>query len=113
MPGGCTGGGGHVRHDRVDGRMVPLLDHSGIPIKDLRCREGPQIIGDQTSTWGSPQTDYSRILNHRDRDAVLRAARNTTDLKFQNAPIMIFPDYSRAIQQRRRSFEETSKNLNH
>ena len=58
-----------------------------------------------------PRPIITRILNFRDRDMILRAARSSQDLQFQNSRIMIFPDYSRAVQMRRRSFEEVKQKL--
>ena len=71
----------------------------------------------RTDPWGlglrraPPRAIIARILNFRDRDTILRAARKVQELRLQNSRIMIFPDYSRAVQSRRRSFEEVKQKL--
>ena len=68
-------------------------------------------LGARPPPGAPPRAIIARILNFRDRDAILRAARKAQELRFQNSKIMIFPDYSRAVQSRRRSFEEVKQKL--
>ncbi|KAJ1181029.1 hypothetical protein NDU88_006240 [Pleurodeles waltl] len=53
-----------------------------------------------------PRTITARIFNHRDRDAILQAARTHSDLHYKKAVIRFFPDYILQIQKQRRSFVE-------
>ena len=68
-------------------------------------------LGARPPPGAPPRAIITRILNFRDRYTILRAARKAQDLRFQNSKIMIFPDYSRAVQSRRRSFEEVKQKL--
>lgn len=54
----------------------------------------------------NPRPLIFRILNYRDRDEILRAARRTGELKFQNATLLFSPDYSMETQKLRRSFDQ-------
>lgn len=51
-----------------------------------------------------PHPIIAKILNYHDRDAILKQARLKEPLTFNNARILIFPDYTRAVQQQRQSF---------
>lgn len=46
------------------------------------------------------------MLNFRNRDKVLRASRLLGELCFQNAKLMIFPDYSVETQRLRKLFDQ-------
>lgn len=58
-----------------------------------------------------PRPLLLRLLNFRDRDKILAAARDKQELRFNNAKIMLFPDYSPEVQQRRRAFTEVRRRL--
>lgn len=58
-----------------------------------------------------PRPFLLRLLNYRDRDKLLAAAREKQDLRFNNARIMLFPGYSPEVQQRRHSFTEARRRL--
>lgn len=49
-------------------------------------------------------------MNFKDRDAILRAVREAGTLKFQNHT-MIFPDYTREVQDLWHSYVEVKKKL--
>lgn len=42
-----------------------------------------------------------RLLNYKDRDAVLSKARTTENLRVDNAKISLFPDFSAEVQRQR------------
>lgn len=53
-----------------------------------------------------PRTFKFKLLYYRDRDTILRAARLQGELKFGDATLLIFPDYSVETQRRRKSFDQ-------
>lgn len=58
-----------------------------------------------------PRPFLVRFLNYRDRDMILTQARKQQDLRYENAKIMLFPDFSAATQYKRRSFNEVRRRL--
>lgn len=58
-----------------------------------------------------PRPFLVRFLNYKDRDMLLAEARKHQDLKYENARIMLFPDFSAETQRRRRSFTEVKRRL--
>lgn len=58
-----------------------------------------------------PRPFLVRFLNYRDHDMLLAEARKHKELKFENARIMLFPDFSVETQRRRRSFMDVKKRL--
>lgn len=53
----------------------------------------------------------ARILNFRDRDAILQAARTLPALSYQGAKVIIFPDYTKEVQVQRRSYYSVKQKL--
>lgn len=58
-----------------------------------------------------PWPMLAKFLHFRDRNAVLRGARQSGPLQVENKQIMIFPDYARAVQQQRSVFLEVKRRL--
>lgn len=58
-----------------------------------------------------PRPVIAKFLNYLDRDTVLKQARTKEQLLYQNSRIMIFPDYTRLVQQRRQSFTAAKAKL--
>lgn len=58
-----------------------------------------------------PSPIIARILNYRDRDTILRAARENAPLQFENKRISIYPDFTMAVQKARNTFREVKKTL--
>lgn len=58
-----------------------------------------------------PRPFLVRFLNFRDRDMLLTQARKLQDLRHENTRVMLFPDFSAATQQKRRSFNEVRRRL--
>ena len=58
-----------------------------------------------------PRTIITKILNYRDRDAILQAVRLNGDPKHENQVIRIFPDYTQQVQQLRQSFLAVKQKL--
>ena len=58
-----------------------------------------------------PRPLLAKLFHYRDRDAVLRAARVRGDLEFEGNRIMIFPDYTLAVQHQRSTFQAVKKRL--
>ena len=58
-----------------------------------------------------PRTILVRFLRSADRELILRSARNKSELIWEGNRIMIFPDFSRAMQLKRDKFRECKKAL--
>ena len=58
-----------------------------------------------------PRALIAKILNYRDRDTILRVAREKAPLKFENHNITIYPDYTQRVQEMRKSFLEVKQKL--
>lgn len=58
-----------------------------------------------------PRAILARILNCRDRDVILRKARDVADLNVNGARVSIFPDFSSEIQKRRMRFTDVKRRL--
>ncbi|KAJ1205483.1 hypothetical protein NDU88_000917 [Pleurodeles waltl] len=58
-----------------------------------------------------PRTIIARLLNYRDRDCVLRAARDSDKAVFENGNISIYPDDTNKVQNSRKSFLELKAKL--
>ena len=58
-----------------------------------------------------PRAIIARVLNYRDRDAILKASREAPDARFENSGIHVYPDYTNKVQQMRKSFIEVKQKL--
>lgn len=58
-----------------------------------------------------PRPFLARMLSSKDRDAALQAARKIPELKYNGAPISIFPDFSAALQKIRATFTDVKRRL--
>lgn len=56
-----------------------------------------------------PRPIIARVLNYRDRDAILRGAREKGTLHYQGNKISIYPDYTTQVQNARREFQPAKK----
>lgn len=58
-----------------------------------------------------PRTFIAKLLNFRDRDAVLCLTRLKCNIPFQNVKIKVFPDFSADVQKKRALFTEAKRQL--
>lgn len=58
-----------------------------------------------------PRPFLFKLLNYKDRDAILHKARTTADLSVGNARISLYPDFSAEVQRRRAKFIDIKKRL--
>lgn len=58
-----------------------------------------------------PRTFIAKLLNFRDRDAVLRLTRLKGNIPFKNTEIKVFPDFSADVQKKRALFAEAKRQL--
>lgn len=58
-----------------------------------------------------PRTFIFRLLNFRDWDLALREARKVEELRFENAKLMLFPDYSVDTERLWRTFDHIKAQL--
>lgn len=57
----------------------------------------------------SPRPIIARVLNYRDRDAILKSAREKGMLHYQGNKIEVYPDYTMQVQNARRTFLPAKK----
>ncbi|XP_073405639.1 uncharacterized protein [Dendrobates tinctorius] len=58
-----------------------------------------------------PRTVLAKILNYRDRDAILRCVRTAEDMCINGQKISIYPDYSAEVQKQRMSYGGVKRRL--
>lgn len=58
-----------------------------------------------------PRPFIARILDYRDRDTLLRAAREKAPILFENKTISLYPDFTLTVQKARATFMEAKKKL--
>lgn len=58
-----------------------------------------------------PRTFIAKMLNFKDRDAVLRLARIKGNIPFQTGTVAAFPDFSAEVQKQRSRFMEVKRRL--
>lgn len=68
-----------------------------------------RTLGPQPQPGAPPRAIIARILNYRDRDTILRMARDVQDLQYQGNHISIFPDFTMQVQAARREFVPAKK----
>ncbi|KAJ1109001.1 hypothetical protein NDU88_006371 [Pleurodeles waltl] len=61
-------------------------------------------LGPRPPPGTPPRPIIARLLNYRDRDAVLHLARERRPLVYKNSEINFFPDYTPGVQAQRRAF---------
>ncbi|ROI73788.1 LINE-1 type transposase domain-containing protein 1 [Anabarilius grahami] len=92
----------------LDGLIPQLIDSSGRQLEIERAHRSP---GQRLNSTDRPRPILAKFLRSADRDFVLRAARIKGKLCWENNHIMVFPDFARAIQQKRDRFKECKKLL--
>lgn len=70
-----------------------------------------RTLGPRPPPGTNPRAILARILNYRDRDTILRLARERGSLTYQNLSIAIYPDFTQAVQNARREFTPAKKLL--
>lgn len=58
-----------------------------------------------------PRPLLAKLLHFRDKETVLRTARNMQELKYNGSRVSIFPDYSAATQKQRTAFAAVKRRL--
>lgn len=90
--------------------LISLLDLPAMP-PTFVVERAHRVPATPLIPGNPPQPFLLKLLNYRDRDRILAAAREKQDLRFNNAKIMLFPDYSPEVQQRHLSFTEARRRL--
>lgn len=107
MPEGAEGKNPTVFVEELLRGLLPAAQFS--PYFTVECAHRiPPVPGLPGS---NPRTLIFRLLNFRDRDEILRIARRAGELKYQNATLMFFPDFSLETQKLRRSFDQVKVGL--
>ena len=60
---------------------------------------------------GPPRSMLARLLNYRDREIILRLARERGSIHYNGARISFYPDFSAEVQRKRAKFAEVKKRL--
>lgn len=60
-----------------------------------------RILGPRPNPGATPRPIIARLLNYRDRDTVLRAAREKGDIQYQGNSIALYQDFTQAVQMAR------------
>lgn len=59
----------------------------------------------------APRPIIARLLNYRDRDVTLQAAREQKQMSYEGVPFSIFPDFTAHVQEERRKFGQVKAKL--
>ncbi|KAJ1151199.1 hypothetical protein NDU88_003986 [Pleurodeles waltl] len=86
-----------------------MPEHVLSPWFAIECEH--RALGPWPPPDGPRRPLIARFLNFKDRDSILREAGCATNLCWNNNKILIFPDYTREVQARRRSFEQVKQKL--
>ena len=87
---------------------------SWLPPADLSCfiiERAHRSLMQRPPAGASPRLMIAKILNYKDRDLILRRAREARDVYFESTRIMIFPDYTTAVQKQRKSYNQVKTKL--
>ena len=89
--------------------------HSIMPAKSLTpffSIERAHRVPGRRPPLGAPSRPLlAKLLHYKDRDIILQEARRLGSIKLNNYPVMLFPDYTAAIQQQRASFLGVKRKL--
>lgn len=58
-----------------------------------------------------PRTFIAKFLNFRDRDKILRLARERGNMQYGNTNVAAFPDFSNEVQKQRQQYQEVKRRL--
>ena len=70
-----------------------------------------RVPGRRPPPGAAPRPLLAKLLHYRDSDIILQEARRSGPIKVNNNTIMLFPDYTAAIQQQRSSFLTVKRKL--
>ncbi|XP_078539573.1 mucin-5B-like [Lissotriton helveticus] len=70
-----------------------------------------RVPGGKPKPGAPPRPVLACLFNFRDGDAILQAARTSPPVSIHNSNITFFPDYTAAVSQRRRNFQEVKREL--
>lgn len=87
-------------------KWLPSLVESPISI------ERAHRIYSRTGNSNTPRTLIFKLLNYRDRQLILKAARATESLQHGESRISFYPDYSLETTKKRKAFSDVKKKLN-
>ncbi|KAJ1092644.1 hypothetical protein NDU88_005754 [Pleurodeles waltl] len=71
-----------------------------------------RYLGPRPPPGTPPHPIVARLLNYRDRDTILRLARERKPVIYKNSELSFFPDYTPGVQAARRAFLPTKRLLN-
>uniref|UniRef100_H3AQ32 L1 transposable element RRM domain-containing protein n=1 Tax=Latimeria chalumnae TaxID=7897 RepID=H3AQ32_LATCH len=83
-----------------------LLSFLNLPdlSNNLEVEQAHRAFLPRTSSTDRPRMFIFKLLRYRDKEVILRQARNLGTLTFKNKPMYIFPDMSADLFQKRKSF---------
>lgn len=90
--------------------LPTILDHPTFS-SHFVVERAHRVPGSRPEPGRPPRPIIAKLLNYRDRDTILKAAREKGELRYENSVLSIFPDFSVAVQKSRKSFDATKKIL--
>ncbi|KAJ1122543.1 hypothetical protein NDU88_001029 [Pleurodeles waltl] len=76
---------------------IKLLQSTSKKLEEKAYR----ALGPAPNPGAPPRTIIARVFYYRDRDAILQEARSYGDIKYENATIHFFPDFTLRVQRKR------------
>lgn len=70
-----------------------------------------RALGPRPPVGGTPRPILAKILNYRDRDAILKGARERGQISYKGSNISFHPDFTPAVQAARQEFAQAKKIL--
>ncbi|KAJ1137204.1 hypothetical protein NDU88_003617 [Pleurodeles waltl] len=80
-------------------------------VDSFHNRESTPYSKQETSAGGAARSMVARVLKYRDRDTLLRVAREADLIMMDNVRVSLYPDYTLAVQRQRASFQALNKRL--
>ncbi|KAL7872548.1 hypothetical protein SRHO_G00075310 [Serrasalmus rhombeus] len=74
--------------------------------RKISPHERAHRIGPVNPKYTTPRVVIIKFVNWRDRETVLKAARKTTDLRYENHRVSFFPDLSAETRKLQRNFDD-------
>lgn len=90
--------------------VIPDIIELDFP-KGLEIDRAHRALAPRRADGQPPRAIVARFLRYQDRDRIMQAARNKGKLMWRGHRIMIFPDYSKAVNDKRKRFKQCKQML--
>lgn len=102
--------GGQALDLFVEELVTKRLQPRGLS-KFFSIERAHRVPGGPAKPGANPRPVLARLFNFRDRDVILQEARVAPPIRIDNSTITIYPDYTAAVAQRRRTFLAIKRDL--